>query len=50
MNLIFDFGTVLFNWQPQTLLRQYFPVVANTNESAMALVKDFITLIRALCP
>jgi len=41
MNLVFDFGAVLFNWQLQTLLRQYFPAVANTNESAMALVKDF---------
>jgi len=41
MNLVFDFGAVLFNWQLQPLLRQYFPAVANTNESAMALVKDF---------
>lgn len=41
MNLVFDFGAVLFTWQPHELLRQYFPQVASTHERAVAMAKDF---------
>jgi putative hydrolase of the HAD superfamily len=41
MNLVFDFGAVLFSWQPQTILQSHFPQVANTPERAAAMAKDF---------
>ena len=41
MNLVFDFGAVLFTWQPQLFLRSYFPDLVSTPERAAALAKDF---------
>lgn len=41
MNYVFDFGAVLFTWQPHELLRQHFPQVAGTHERAVALAHDF---------
>ncbi|WP_296445363.1 HAD family hydrolase [Rhodoferax sp. UBA5149] len=41
MNFVFDFGAVLFTWQPHALLRQHFPQVASSHERAVAMAKDF---------
>lgn len=41
MNLVFDFGAVLFSWQPQKILQTHFPQVASTPERAAAMAKDF---------
>lgn len=37
MNLVFDFGAVLFHWNPAALVGQTFPVEAGTPQSAAAL-------------
>ena len=37
MNIVFDFGAVLFTWRPADLLRQHLPDHANTPERAQAL-------------
>lgn len=37
MNIVFDFGAVLFAWQPRQLLRQTFPERVQTDEDAAAL-------------
>lgn len=34
MNLVFDFGAVLFTWKPAQLLRQTFPAQAASDEAA----------------
>ena len=41
MNLVFDLGAVLVQWQPQDLLRQHFPNEAGSPEQAKALAGDF---------
>jgi putative hydrolase of the HAD superfamily len=40
MNFVFDFGAVLFTWQPHELLKQHFPDVADTHERALSMAKD----------
>jgi len=37
MNMVFDFGGVVFNWQPKVLLRQVLPRHAPTEEAAQQL-------------
>ncbi|MES2979348.1 MAG: HAD family phosphatase [Pseudomonadota bacterium] len=37
MNVVFDFGAVLFTWQPLLLVQKYFPTQAQTSESASQL-------------
>ncbi|MDI1244426.1 MAG: HAD family phosphatase, partial [Rhodoferax sp.] len=37
MNLVFDFGAVLFTWQPGALMRQHFPQLTGQPEQAAAL-------------
>ena len=37
MNIVFDFGAVLFNWRPLELVAQVFPEMADTQQGA----KDF---------
>lgn len=37
MNVVFDFGAVLFTWQPAQLLAQHFPVDAATPQQASQL-------------
>lgn len=39
MNIVFDFGAVLFRWQPAELVAQTFPEQAPTPDSAQALAK-----------
>jgi putative hydrolase of the HAD superfamily len=39
MNIVFDFGAVLFRWQPAELVAQAFPGHAPTADSAQALAK-----------
>ena len=34
MNIVFDFGAVLFTWQPALLMQQTFPLQASTAEAA----------------
>jgi putative hydrolase of the HAD superfamily len=41
LNLVFDLGAVLVQWQPQDLLRQHFPNHADTPERARDLADDF---------
>ncbi|MDR3370069.1 HAD family phosphatase [Rhodoferax sp.] len=38
MNIVFDFGAVLFSWQPGALLLQTFPQQVHTHEEAAHLV------------
>ncbi len=37
MNLVFDFGAVLFAWQPAQLVATYFPKLAGTPQAAQRL-------------
>jgi putative hydrolase of the HAD superfamily len=39
MNIVFDFGAVLFTWQPAQLLTQHFPQLANTPAAARELAQ-----------
>ena len=41
MNLVFDFGAVLVEWQPARLLQTHFPKLANTAEGFGQLAQDF---------
>jgi putative hydrolase of the HAD superfamily len=40
MNVVFDFGAVLFGWQPQQLVTQAFPAQTRLPGQAAALAKD----------
>lgn len=40
MNLVFDFGAVVFSWRPDEILRGIFPVQAPTSEAARKLAGD----------
>ncbi len=37
LNLVFDFGAVLFTWQPAVLMRKHFPAQASTARQAAEL-------------
>ena len=39
MNVVFDFGAVLFTWRPAELLAQFFPAVAATPQQAAQLAQ-----------
>ncbi len=39
MNIVFDFGAVLFNWQPGALLQQFFPERVTSAPAAQAMAK-----------
>lgn len=41
MNVVFDFGGVLFRWEPQAFLTRLLPHRAATPEAAQSLTKDF---------
>jgi putative hydrolase of the HAD superfamily len=41
MNLVFDFGAVLVEWQPARLLQMHFPKSADTPEGFGQLAQDF---------
>jgi putative hydrolase of the HAD superfamily len=40
LNIVFDFGAVLFTWQPRVLVREVFPLQASTDAQATALAHD----------
>lgn len=40
MNIVFDFGAVLFTWQPAVLLARHFPQHTATAEAAQQFVQD----------
>jgi putative hydrolase of the HAD superfamily len=40
LNIVFDFGAVLFTWQPRVLVREVFPLHASTDAQAIALAHD----------
>jgi putative hydrolase of the HAD superfamily len=40
VNIVFDFGAVLFAWEPRVLARQFFPAQAGTDAQAAALAKS----------
>lgn len=39
MNLVFDFGAVLIDWQPARLVAQYFPEMTTTSQTAEPLAR-----------
>lgn len=39
MNLVFDFGAVLIDWQPARLVAQYFPQMTATSQTAEPLAR-----------
>ena len=39
MNIVFDFGAVLFDWQPAQLVMQHFPELSATPEQARQLAR-----------
>ncbi len=41
MNIVFDFGAVLVNWQPREVVRKHFPEIAPTEEAAAHLASSF---------
>jgi putative hydrolase of the HAD superfamily len=41
VNVVFDFGGVLFRWQPQDFLARLLPEYAPNSQAAQALVADF---------
>ena len=41
MNIVFDFGGVLFDWQPARLMRELLPNRARDHAAAERLVRDF---------
>ena len=41
MNIVFDFGSVLFDWQPHVFLARMLPERALDTRTAHALVADF---------
>ncbi len=41
MNIVFDFGAVLVNWQPREVVRKHFPEIAQTNDAAAQLANSF---------
>ncbi len=43
LNVVFDFGAVLFTWQPNVLVREYFPDHAATDEAATLLAKSLFS-------
>lgn len=40
MNIVFDFGAVLFTWQPTELVRRHFPHLTPTAQAAQDLARD----------
>ena len=42
-NIVFDFGEVLFSWNPPALIRQFFPELATSEEAAAALGKQIFS-------
>ncbi|MDB5890127.1 MAG: family phosphatase [Polaromonas sp.] len=40
MNIVFDFGAVLFTWQPAELVARSFPMLAGTADKARALARS----------
>ena len=40
MNIVFDFGAVLFTWQPAELVAQHFPEMSPTSAAAQQLAQD----------
>ncbi len=37
LNLVFDFGAVVFRWEPRALVREIFPKIASTDAQAARL-------------
>lgn len=49
MNLVFDFGAVLFTWKPADLITQTFPERAGTPEAAAALAHALFSHADWIC-
>jgi putative hydrolase of the HAD superfamily len=43
LNVVFDFGAVLFTWQPSVLVREVFASVVHTDAQAVAVAKDIFS-------
>jgi putative hydrolase of the HAD superfamily len=40
LNIVFDFGAVIFGWEPSTLVREVFPQHASTDAQAVQLARS----------
>jgi putative hydrolase of the HAD superfamily len=43
LNIIFDFGAVIFAWEPALLVRRFFPAQATTDAQAQAVAKSIFS-------
>jgi putative hydrolase of the HAD superfamily len=43
LNVVFDFGAVLFAWQPRLLVREYFPDHATTDDATATLAQSIFS-------
>jgi putative hydrolase of the HAD superfamily len=43
LNVVFDFGAVLFAWQPRQLTREYFPDHATTDDATATLAQSIFS-------
>jgi putative hydrolase of the HAD superfamily len=43
LNIIFDFGAVIFAWEPQALVRRFFPAHATTDAHTQAVAKSIFS-------
>jgi putative hydrolase of the HAD superfamily len=40
LNIVFDFGAVLFGWEPHKLVREYFPALITSDDAAWQLARS----------
>ncbi len=43
MNVVFDFGAVLFNWQPDQLISRHFPALADSPEQLRQMARNIFS-------
>jgi putative hydrolase of the HAD superfamily len=43
LNIVFDFGAVIFGWEPSVLVREVFPQQASTDAQAMQLARSIFS-------
>ncbi len=43
LNIIFDFGAVIFGWEPSVLVREVFPLLSSTDAQAVQLARSIFS-------
>jgi putative hydrolase of the HAD superfamily len=43
LNIVFDFGAVIFGWEPSVLVREVFPQLSSTDAQAMQLARSIFS-------